>query len=364
MGTGPITIGIAPTDRAGLLFDVTVNRTLLNDIVVNTALGNDQPGIRVDANSPNTTFAGKITANLANAVFSSAGTVNLTGQVTGAFGLQTNNSLIAVTLNNAADNNNYAGNTIAGATSSITLGRAIQIPNGVCKGNVVSDGTLNLGGFSETINGLSGTGTVEGGSGAPTLTLGDNNASGVFSGIIKNTAGALALVKIGSGTQTISGANTFSGGTTVSGGGLITGGLGLNGNLSLAATTTFSFQPKVAGALTLGTGVLTLNGNTVGTAIGGTLSQSAVTNSVAAVANGAVTINVRGIPAFQLHRRHWRAHGFRGHLERDEHDPGGRANVDQQQRRHRRLECGYDQQFEQLSADGYRHGQLTNCRWA
>ena len=60
-----------------------------------------------------------------------------------------------------------------------------------------------MGCFSDTISGLSGT---------PTLTLSDNDATGfTFGGVIKNTAGTLALTKIGSGTQTLSGPNTSSG---------------------------------------------------------------------------------------------------------------------------------------------------------
>ena len=77
-----------------------------------------------------------------------------------------------------------------------------------------AQGTLNLAGFNETINGLNGAGTVDGGSGTPTFTVGDNNATSNFTGTIKNTAGSLALVKIGTGTLTLGGTNTYSGNTT------------------------------------------------------------------------------------------------------------------------------------------------------
>lgn len=79
-------------------------------------------------------------------------------------------------------------------------------------------GTLALNGFSETLNGLSGAGTVDGVSGTPALTVVDNNATGSFSGVIQNTAGTLALTKIGSGSQTLSGLNTYGGDTTVAAG--------------------------------------------------------------------------------------------------------------------------------------------------
>ena len=69
---------------------------------------------------------------------------------------------------------------------------------------------LNFGGFSQQMNGLIGAAApvVDGISGAPTLTVGNNNATGVydtFAGVIKNTAGTLNLTKVGIGTLTLHG---------------------------------------------------------------------------------------------------------------------------------------------------------------
>src|SRR5207244_10868492 len=92
------------------------------------------------------------------------------------------------------------------------------------KGNVTVTGTLDLNTFSETINGLSGAGIVDTvAGGTPTLTVGNNNATSTFSGVIKNTAGTLSLVKTGSGALTLSGANTYSGGTSLNAGTLVFG---------------------------------------------------------------------------------------------------------------------------------------------
>ncbi|MCX5676421.1 MAG: autotransporter-associated beta strand repeat-containing protein, partial [Planctomycetota bacterium] len=114
--------------------------------------------------------------------------------------------------------NAYTGTTAVTA-GTLKLGAADVIPNGSGKGNVLVTGNLDLNTFSETINGLSGAGTVDTvAGGTPTLTLGDNDATATFSGAIKNTAGTLALTKIGSGTQTLGGANTYDGLTTVSAG--------------------------------------------------------------------------------------------------------------------------------------------------
>ena len=71
--------------------------------------------------------------------------------------------------------------------------------------------------MSETINGLSGSGTVDNtASGGPfTLAVGDNDAISTFDGVIQNTTGTLALTKIGGGTLTLTNAHTYTGATTV-----------------------------------------------------------------------------------------------------------------------------------------------------
>jgi autotransporter-associated beta strand protein len=261
-GTGAITIGTATDQRAGLMFsNLTGTNTVYNDIVVNTVLGTDAtpgniPGIRIGAGTSNLTFAGKITAGLTNAIFSSDGAATVTGQITGLTnGLETFASAISITLNNTAENNNYAGSTIVGATSSLILGRANQIPNG---SSVTVDGSFKMGGYSETINGLNGasTGVVDSISGTSTLTVGDSNASGSFAGVLKNTGGTLALTKTGSGTQTLSGVNTYSGATLISGGTLaldLTGTIDNTSSVSLGTVGTFDVSAKGIGGYAVNT---------------------------------------------------------------------------------------------------------------
>ena len=118
--------------------------------------------------------------------------------------------------------NTYGGNTTISA-GTLKLGVATGIPNGANKGNVTVTGTLDLGGFSGTMNGLSGAGTVDNSTGTSTYTLsvGNNAQSSAFSGVIKNTSGTVALTKASTGTLTLSGANTYSGITTVTGGGTL-----------------------------------------------------------------------------------------------------------------------------------------------
>ncbi|MEK7953600.1 beta strand repeat-containing protein [Luteolibacter soli] len=245
-GTGPITIGETATDKAGLLLDTAGGYTIANAIVFNTALGTDQVGIRLD--TAGHTFSGTITANLANATFTNTGAARLTGQVTGPSGFQLNASSVAITLaNQTANPNDYVGDTTVGAGTFLILGATDQIPNGATKGSVVNNGTLNIGGFNDTINGLSGSGVVTSTAGGA-LTIGDGNASATFTG---NTGGGLSLVKTGSGFQTITGAIGHTGDTTVS-----------QGTLALNLASTFADGSDVR-LNTGGTLILTAAGTDV-----------------------------------------------------------------------------------------------------
>jgi autotransporter-associated beta strand protein len=131
--------------------------------------------------------------------------------------------------------NSYAGGTIINA-GTFQLGASEVIPDGAGTGAVVVNGTLDLNGFNETINGLSGSGQVNASSGSSTLSVGGGNGGGTFSGTLANTGGSLALVKTGTGTLSLTGNNTHGGGTTVAGGRL-----------------------EVAGGNSLGSGPLALN---------------------------------------------------------------------------------------------------------
>jgi autotransporter-associated beta strand protein len=277
-GTGPIRIGEVSTDKVQVYFQAA-GRTIANDIIVNTAAGTDTAGtFRVE--SGGNLISGAILANEAGVFFrnnvtggsAGNGEIALTGPIsTGvnpAAGLTVTAAGVnplALTLNNqTAVANSYTGNTtVTGANTTLILGAGNQIPNGAGKGNlIVTVGKLDLAGFNETINGLSGNGTVDNLSTgtANTLTLGDGDATGtLFSGSIANSNGELSLVKVGSGTQTLSGLNSYAGSTTVRG-----GTLGINSVLDSATVT-------VGGATATGSPTLTGAGGT----INGTLTVAA-----------------------------------------------------------------------------------------
>ena len=84
-------------------------------------------------------------------------------------------------------------------------------------GDFIVNSTLDLNGNSQVMNGLSGpsSGTVDNsGVGAITLALGGNTDSTTYSGVIRNTGGALALDVFGGSLTLNSSSNTYSGGTT------------------------------------------------------------------------------------------------------------------------------------------------------
>jgi fibronectin-binding autotransporter adhesin len=155
--------------------------------------------------------------------------LNKTGTGTEVLSGATANTFTGTTTVNAGelDLSKTAGvNAIAGAltigdgtgSDIVKLINANQLPD-TTDVTINSSGLLNLNGNSETVDGLSGSGNVDGMSSTPTLTIGANNeAAGSFSGSILNTGGTLALTKTGTGTQALSGANTYGGVTTVSAG--------------------------------------------------------------------------------------------------------------------------------------------------
>jgi autotransporter-associated beta strand protein len=127
-----------------------------------------------------------------------------------------------------------------GGKASITL-----------NGNAVLDLTLhNAPGV--TIGSLTGKGSVL--LGANTLTIGSNNQSTTFSGVIQGSGG---LTKIGTGTLTLSGANTYTGTTTVSAGVLNAGnkrGSATGSGEVKVNTGTLGGKGIIAGPATIGTG--------------------------------------------------------------------------------------------------------------
>ena len=241
----------------------------------------------------------------------SGGSILTLGVTSGTPTVQVNNRMVTVSLVLAGTQglnktgtgtlllsgaNTYSGDTTISA-GVLRLGATGGIPSGAGKGNVFVDasGTLDLGTTGGSINGLSGTGTIDKSqTGSATLTIGNNDATSTFSGVIKNTAGTVNIAKVGAGTLTLNGTagNTFTGTTTVNGGVLVlskTTGNAVGGALTIGAGTvilTGSNQIADGGAVTINNaaGLLDLNGNS------DTVGNTSVTGGSITTGGGTLTI--------------------------------------------------------------------------
>jgi autotransporter-associated beta strand protein len=237
--------------------------------------------VGVVANLPATAGSATIT-NAGTLAFQNSGTggtasIDNTGFI--SFGDQSNAANASITsrnggllqfLNNASAGNatittNNGSSTTFGGTASGGTSRQIVNAGGFLDISLVTSGGV-------TIGSLEGAGRV--GTGGNTLTVGSNNLSTVFSGIIDNSGvgppGPGGLTKIGTGTLTLTGASTYLGLTNINGGtlavnGSIVSNVIVNNGGALAGTGSVGSVLVNAGGVLApgpvnGIGTLNLNG--------------------------------------------------------------------------------------------------------
>lgn len=284
--------------------NTTVNalNAVSNSIIINGGI------LTVDGNIAATNGTGSETSTLTL----NGGILDMTNGTIGASGnLVTNFNLQQGTLKNLTEfnagaalvkstsgtlildgTNAYAGDTtFAFGGGTLQLGSSNVLPDGTGKGNfVTTNGLLNMNGFSDTVNGLSGTGTVDNlaDSTTSTLTVGSNNASSTFSGLLQNTgtSSVLSLIKTGTGTLILNTASSFTGGTTLS------NGIIQADNASALGSGTLTFN-STGVRLVVGTGLNFTNAIIIGAnnATSGRGLIEAGTTAGAATVSGPITIN-------------------------------------------------------------------------
>ncbi|HEV2331379.1 MAG TPA: RICIN domain-containing protein [Verrucomicrobiae bacterium] len=214
-------------------------------------------------------------------------------------------------------NCSYSGDTILDASANANGGSGIFIAVG--KNNIMNNGgnlvliggsssgkaTLDLNGTTQTINGLFATnGTTanawitNSSSASAVLTIGNNNANGVFAGRIVNGQGTLALAKTGAGSEILTGYNTYTGSTSVNDGTLALSGSGSISSsavIAIGADATLDASALAGQTFTLNSGQI-LEGN-------GTVNVNLQVNPGAKVMPGSVsnlgTLSVGGTVQLQ-----------------------------------------------------------------
>ena len=210
-GSATITLGDAATGASNVAFLTTSVGSSRNITVSTNGTGTATIGSTAGAGGANVVFSGLTTLNRATTITAaSTDRTTWTGKITGTVGTLT----IAGSQRTVFDNvtNDFLGDVVLTGASTVLqtgVGSGTEhIPNG--SSVTVDAGTsLKLAGAAnsaETINAINGSGTIKRHEGVPglvTLTIGSANGSGSFNGLLEIGGGSLALVKAGTGTQTL-----------------------------------------------------------------------------------------------------------------------------------------------------------------
>jgi autotransporter-associated beta strand protein len=215
-------------------------------------------------------------------------------------------------------NNTYAGGTLAPAAINVAANSSLgvgdvhvqsvlslygdrNIGGGDCYGNntvsrqarlsIESAGTVNFYSLAPSVGSLSGSGTIN--LTNSVLTLGGDNSSTIYAGLLQQMAGSSggSLLKTGSGTFAFKGRSTLTGTTVVQQGqfvadGYMAGGVTVNNGGTLAGAGT-------VGAVTLNSGATFLPG--------GTVTNAVSTNRMAALTSSSFTLNSGAVMTFNVY---------------------------------------------------------------
>ena len=205
-------------------------------------------------------------------------TGSLKGSVSGSAGI-TFQSMAQVAEKNSGitveSTGSYTGPTYV--NSRLFMGTGNFLPHGGRLGEVFVNGILQST-YQGTVamNGLYGCGTIRfANSYTTTISVGDNNSNGDFTGKFERASGTFNFAKVGTGTQRLAGHCTHNGSTTVSGGTLLVDGDFTASSVTVASGATFGGAGGITNNVSLADGAALALGSTnhLGTlTVGGTLS--------------------------------------------------------------------------------------------
>ncbi len=176
--------------------------------------------------------------------------------------------------------------TINAGTLQVGAANSVQVISDRSAVIIGASGTLDLNGNAETVGSLAGVAGASVLMGAGTLTVGRDDTSTDYSGVITGTGG---LNKVGAGIQTLTRASTFTGAVSIANfGGQTGGGLALGAGGSLADTVSVrnsGWNTTFTANATDSLGSLTGTRNTtLALGSGATLTSSYADGSAAALA--------------------------------------------------------------------------------
>ena len=260
LGSGTVTLENATLNS---LYNSTTTWTLSGAVSVPS---DDTSTVKMSPRMTLTGLTGDGTLNLSVAgiynVGSSVGYNNFNGAFSGFTGTLNATGTVA----NAMITANFNGGGFDGNLGSA----AVNLSNvGIIGQDNSAGNTLNLGALSgDATSSLGGAGFA----GSLTYSIGALNLDSTFAGIITNNASTNKIVKVGSGTLTLTGNSIFAGTTTVS-----AGTLRVNGSLS-GNTVTVASGAKLSGSGSLLGGVAVSSGGAIspgaGSGSAGTLTVS------------------------------------------------------------------------------------------
>jgi fibronectin-binding autotransporter adhesin len=256
-----------------------INRTITFDYAP-TASSTPITTSRFSVNGPTTldadlTIAGDGAATFNGTIGETGLPRNLTKSGTGILTLGGANTFSGLTTPAAGQLTLTNTSSLAGSTLNLATG---------------DTGVVNFFTGTNNLGGLTGARSI---ASAQPLSVGANNLSPNYSGVL---SGAASLTKVGTGTLTLSGENTYAGPTTIDAGMLSINGnaLAATGAVTVNTTATLQGNGVVGGAVTVNSGGTIRGGNSVGTI---TLASGLTVNANATIA---IEIDDGSMPAMLI----------------------------------------------------------------